>query len=44
MKKAKDLKGFEYSLKVPQLITHKALVEGNIDRAVFWAKSLRRPV
>jgi uncharacterized protein YecE (DUF72 family) len=34
--------GFEYSLKVPQLVTHKALVEGNPDRAVFWAKSFEK--
>ncbi len=42
IKKAKDLKGFEYSVKVPQLVTHKALVEGNPDRAVFWAKSFEK--
>jgi uncharacterized protein YecE (DUF72 family) len=42
IKKAKDLKGFEYSLKVPQLVTHKALVEGDAERAVFWAASFEK--
>jgi hypothetical protein len=37
IKKAKDLNGFEYSVKVPQLVTHKALVEGDPGRAIFWA-------
>jgi uncharacterized protein YecE (DUF72 family) len=41
-KKAKDLKGFEYSLKVPQLVTHKALVEGDAERAIFWATSFEK--
>ncbi len=31
--------GFEYSVKVPANITHDALVEGNMERALFWAKS-----
>jgi uncharacterized protein YecE (DUF72 family) len=42
IKKAKDLKGFEYSLKVPQLVTHKALVEGDAERAIFWATSFEK--
>jgi len=42
IKKAKDLAGFEYSVKVPQLVTHKALVEGNLERAVFWATSFEK--
>ena len=42
IKKAKDLKGFEYSLKVPQLVTHKALVEGDPEKAIFWATSFER--
>src|SRR5512136_957752 len=42
IKKAKDLKGFEYSLKVPQLVTHKALVEGDDERAIFWADSFEK--
>jgi uncharacterized protein YecE (DUF72 family) len=42
IKKAKDLKGFEYSLKVPQLVTHKALVEGDLERAIFWAASFEK--
>jgi uncharacterized protein YecE (DUF72 family) len=37
IKKAKDKKGFEYSLKVLQLVTHKSLVEGDKERAAFWA-------
>jgi len=42
IKKAKDLQGFEYSVKVPQLVTHKALVEGDLERSVFWATSFER--
>jgi uncharacterized protein YecE (DUF72 family) len=40
--KAKDLKDFEYSVKVPQLVTHKALVDGNPEKAVFWATSFEK--
>ena len=42
IKKARDLKGFEYSVKVPQLVTHKALVEGDTKRAIFWAASFEK--
>jgi uncharacterized protein YecE (DUF72 family) len=42
IKKARDLQGFEYSVKVPQLVTHKALVEGDVERAVFWAASFEK--
>jgi uncharacterized protein YecE (DUF72 family) len=42
IKKAKDLKGFEYSVKVPQLVTHKALVDGDLEKAIFWAKSFEK--
>jgi uncharacterized protein YecE (DUF72 family) len=28
IKKGKDKKGYEYSVKVPQLVSHKALVQG----------------
>jgi uncharacterized protein YecE (DUF72 family) len=42
IKKAKDKKGFEYSLKVPQLVTHKALVEGDKERAIFWATAFEK--
>ena len=42
IKKAKDKKGFEYSVKVPQFVTHKALVEGDKDRAIFWATSFEK--
>lgn len=40
--KARGREGFEYSLKVPQLVTHKALVEGNGEKAVFWARSFEK--
>jgi uncharacterized protein YecE (DUF72 family) len=42
IKKGKDKKGFEYSLKVPQLVTHKALVEGEKEKAIFWATSFEK--
>jgi uncharacterized protein YecE (DUF72 family) len=42
IKKARDLKGFEYSVKVPQLVTHKALVMEDLERAVFWALSFEK--
>lgn len=31
--------GFEYSVKMPQLVTHKALVDGDLNKAIFWATS-----
>jgi uncharacterized protein YecE (DUF72 family) len=34
--------GFEYSAKMPQLVTHKALVEGNLENAIFWAKTFEK--
>ncbi len=42
IKKAKDLSGFEYSVKVPQLVTHKALVEKDLEWAIFWATSFEK--
>jgi uncharacterized protein YecE (DUF72 family) len=42
IKKAISLKDFEYSVKVPQLVTHKALVDGDVERAVFWAASFEK--
>jgi uncharacterized protein YecE (DUF72 family) len=42
IKKARDLKAFEYSLKVPQLVTHKALVEEILERAIYWAASFEK--
>ena len=39
IKKSKDKKGFEYSLKAPQLVTHKALVDADKEKAIFWATS-----
>lgn len=31
--------GFEYSVKMPQLVTHKALVDRDLEKAIFWATS-----
>ena len=42
IRKCKNLPGFEYSVKVPQLVTHKALVEADPERAIFWATSFER--
>lgn len=42
IKKARELKGFQYSVKVPQLVTHKALFGGDPERAVFWAVSFEK--
>ncbi len=42
IKKATGLKGFEYSVKVPQLVTHRALVDGDLERADFWAASFEK--
>lgn len=42
IKKARDRKDFEYSVKVPQLVTHKALVEKDLARAIFWATSFEK--
>lgn len=42
IKKARNLKGFEYSVKVPQLVTHKALVDVDPERAVFWATTFEK--
>lgn len=43
IKKAQALQGgFEYSVKVPEQVTHKALVDGDLDRAVFWSASFEK--
>ena len=42
IRKCKDLPGFQYSVKVPQLVTHKALVEADLERAIFWAASFEK--
>lgn len=42
IRKCKDLPGFEYSVKVPQLVTHRAMVEDDLERAIFWAVSFER--
>lgn len=42
IKKGIELKDFEYSLKMPQLVTHKSMVQGDSDRAFHWAKSFEK--
>jgi uncharacterized protein YecE (DUF72 family) len=37
-------KGFEYSVKMPQLVTHKALVDENLENSVYVPTTLRKPV
>jgi uncharacterized protein YecE (DUF72 family) len=41
IKKAKDLR-FEYSVKMPQLVTHESMVKGELARAVEQAVSFER--
>jgi len=40
--KSKDLKGFEYSVKMPQLVTHESLVKGEVQKAREQAASFER--
>lgn len=42
IRKCRELPGFQYSVKVPQLVTHKALVEADLERAIFWATSFEK--
>jgi uncharacterized protein YecE (DUF72 family) len=42
IKKASELEGFEYSLKLPKLITHESMVKGNHEAASNQAKSFER--
>lgn len=42
IKKAKDKKDFEYSVKMPQLVTHRSMVEGDLKKASFWATSFEK--
>lgn len=42
IKKGGELNDFEYSLKMPQLVTHKCMVQGDSDRAVHWAKAFEK--
>ncbi|NPV63682.1 MAG: DUF72 domain-containing protein [Methanotrichaceae archaeon] len=42
IEKARQREGFEYSVKVPQLVTHKSLVEGDAEKAIFWATSFEK--
>jgi uncharacterized protein YecE (DUF72 family) len=40
IKKVKDREGgFEYSVKMPGLVTHQALVEGDEEKALFWTST-----
>ena len=41
IKKAKEKgdRDFEYSLKVPQQVTHKSMVQGDVQRSVFFART-----
>lgn len=38
----KASKSFEYSVKMPQLVTHKALVDGNLENAISGANSFEK--
>jgi uncharacterized protein YecE (DUF72 family) len=33
------VEGFEYSVKMPGLVTHQALVEGDEEKALFWTST-----
>lgn len=37
-------KRFEYSVKMPQLVTHKVLVDVNLENAIYGGLFLRKPV
>ncbi len=43
IKKGKErVGGFEYSVKMPGLVTHQALVEGDEDKALFWTVAFEK--
>ncbi len=43
IKKVKDGEGrFEYSVKMPGLVTHQALVECDEEKALFWASTFEK--
>ncbi len=44
IKKAGNLgsKGFEYSVKMPQVVTHESLVNEDLKKAIFWATSFEK--
>jgi uncharacterized protein YecE (DUF72 family) len=42
IKKGNDLSDFEYSLKMPELVTHKSMVRGNASEAIHWAKAFEK--
>lgn len=43
IKKAKGRRGgFEYSVKMPGLVTHRALVEGDEEKALSWTSTFNR--
>ncbi len=42
IKKARALKSFGYSAKMPKLVTHKSMVQGDLNKAAFWATSFEK--
>ena len=42
IKKGHDLSDFEYSLKMPKLVTHKSMVQGEASAAVHGAKAFEK--
>ncbi len=42
IKKGNEMPDFEYSLKMPQLVTHKSMVQGESDRAIHWANAFEK--
>jgi uncharacterized protein YecE (DUF72 family) len=42
IKKGNDLSDFEYSLKMPELVTHKSMVRSDASAAVHWAKAFEK--
>ncbi|VVB71910.1 Uncharacterised protein [uncultured archaeon] len=42
IKKGKSFASFEYSLKMPELVTHKSMVSGDAGQALRWAQSFER--
>jgi len=42
IKKAKAKEGFEYSVKMPQLVTHKSMVNGDVMKSAEMASSFER--
>jgi uncharacterized protein YecE (DUF72 family) len=42
IKKARDLESFEYSVKVPQRVTHRSMIEGDLERIAFWESCFQK--